>query len=907
MDNNADLEALANLYAHFGQLLSQQGKFGGAAIWYRRALAIRSDWPELHYTLGDALYRQGNLVGAAASYRQAIAQRPGDVAACYNLGFVLEQQGQFDAAIAVYQKTLEYQPEHPKALNNLGCLWVRLGKPEAAIPCFQKAIQVQPDWASLYSNLGQALHTIDLDQAIAAYHRAIQVDPGYPGAYYNLGKLWQQQQQHKLAIPYFQTAIALEPDHAFARSDCIYSYLELGQFEAAIEVLVTELERQAEFIQGYLTAKPIATHSDEFTLAQVACAEFLKTVMALGQALGRSSQCNPELNPALLTQAYQHLAATYRYWGDVQLRYGNAQQAEGYYQKAIALHPQDVTLYEKLDQALALQARVDAQQLRDYIQQQGVFQGTMLGRSQDGCGVGILPATDTAETAISHSMGDRLMPAMSDRLMPTMDDQLMPTMGDLLMLTMDDRLMPTGPIAQVAEDKTISAAKPSPLIIGFFARTQDWLQQTQQDRRYWVPVSLTVQEWPIATPAIEPESSPLPPPVPSRIGLGGATPQSCAGINCGDCLGEIFQALGATHLGQGIHHCGAVSSCVDTHPTAFVAVLPQGRTWTVPQQNSWLICNAIATVTADHYLLADLSRAYPGALPNCRQYHPEQHPIFRQASLPPLTHIAGTVAVLTGLSANVYFHWLVDILPRFFILQKSGIRLEKIDYFLVNSCQQSFQQETLKLLGIPQEKIIESDRSPHIQAARLVVPSFPGALGWVEPWSIQFLRTTFLEPLQRQISHGCNEDSKLSNAKRLYISRQDAKHRRVLNEAEVITYLRGLDFTIVALEQISFTEQVWLFAQAEIIVSLHGSGLTNLIFCQARTKVVELFSPHYVRHYYWLISQILNLEHYYLVGKGFTCYPIRQLMYSHPLTEDLVVPIATLKNLLNYLGYCTSR
>ncbi len=839
MDNSFDLAVLAYLYAQFGQLLTQQAQFRGAAIWYQRALAIHSGWPELHYNLGHLLYYQGDLAGAAASYRQAIAQGPGYVAACYNLGFILEQQGQFGRAIAAYQQTLAWQPDHLKALNNLGCLWVRLGKPVAAIPYFQKAIQLQPDWASLYSNLGQALQTIDLDRAIAAYHQAIQVDPSYTGAYYNLAKLWQQQQQHELAVPYFQTAIALEPDHAFAWSDCIHSYLELGQFEAAIVALVTALERQAEFIQYYLAAPLASTHSDEFTLAQVACSQFLRTVMALGERSGESPQGCLDLDSALLTQAYQHLAATYDYWGDVQLRYGHAQQAEGYYQKAIALQPQDRVLYQKLDQALALQARVDAKQLWDYSHQQG---------------------------------------AVND--------------------------IPTRPIVQTGEDTAIGAAASCPPpIVGIFARTQDWLGQTQPGRPYWVPVSLVVQKWSIATPTIEAGASPLPPPVPSRIGLGGPTPQTCAGINCADCLGEIFQALGATHVGQGIHYCGAVPSRVTTASQAFVALLPQGRTWTVPQQNSWLICNAIATVTADHYLLADLSRAYPGELPNCRQSHPEKHPIFRQESLPPLTHFAGTVAVLTGLSGNVYFHWLVDILPRFFILKQSGLRLDKIDYFLVNSCQQSFQRETLRLLGIPVAKIIESDRMPHVQADRLVVPSFPGPLGWAESWSIQFLRETLLEPLHGKMAAELTDIASCSVGKRLYISRRDAKHRRVLNEAEVIAYLKKLEFTIVALEDLGLTEQVRLFAQAEIIISLHGSGLTNLIFCRAGTKVVELFSPHYIRHYYWLISQILNLEHYYLVGEGLACYPIRQLMYSHPLTEDLVVPLAPLQRLLMRLGY----
>jgi hypothetical protein len=57
---------------------------------------------------------------------------------------------------------------------------------------------------------------------------------------------------------------------------------------------------------------------------------------------------------------------------------------------------------------------------------------------------------------------------------------------------------------------------------------------------------------------------------------------------------------------------------------------------------------------------------------------------------------------------------------------------------LVNSCQQPFQRETLKALGIPEYKIIESDRHPYIQAKQLIVPSFPGYLGWLSPRGLSF-------------------------------------------------------------------------------------------------------------------------------------------------------------------------
>jgi hypothetical protein len=68
-----------------------------------------------------------------------------------------------------------------------------------------------------------------------------------------------------------------------------------------------------------------------------------------------------------------------------------------------------------------------------------------------------------------------------------------------------------------------------------------------------------------------------------------------------------------------------------------------------------------------------------------------------------------------------------------------------------------------------------------------------------------------------------------------------------------------------------------------------------LVFCSAGTKVIELFSPNYIRHYFWVISQQLQLEHYYLVGEAIACDPIRNLMYQNSLSEDIWVNLAALK------------
>jgi capsular polysaccharide biosynthesis protein len=321
----------------------------------------------------------------------------------------------------------------------------------------------------------------------------------------------------------------------------------------------------------------------------------------------------------------------------------------------------------------------------------------------------------------------------------------------------------------------------------------------------------------------------------------------------------------------------------------FVADISQGRAWIIPQQSYWQLCHAIAIITPDNYLLADLSRDYPAPLPPCDQHNPAHHQIFSMESLPPLEKIEGKVAVLSTLSGNVYFHWMIDLLPRIEILRRSLIDLAEIDWFVVNSHNLPFQKETLNILGVPAHKILTSDQHPHIQADHLIVPSFANYLGYLPDWGIQFLRETFMtaDVLKRT-----------GWPKRIYINRDGAKYRQVLNEEALVKYLEKYGFVSVALETLTLADQIALFAEAEVIITPHGSGLTNTVFCQPGTKIVELFSPHYMRYYYVNISRSLGLKHYYWLGDSTSCYPLRKLMYQNPLTEDIIVDLSSLATVL---------
>lgn len=304
-------------------------------------------------------------------------------------------------------------------------------------------------------------------------------------------------------------------------------------------------------------------------------------------------------------------------------------------------------------------------------------------------------------------------------------------------------------------------------------------------------------------------------------------------------------------------------------PSTFVAILYNARVW---GPNG-------AVITDDNKLVADIAREFGKTV--------WEHPIFFQWRLPEIYNIQGSIAVLSAPGGNNYFHWMFDVLPRLELLLSSGIDLDDIDYFLVNSYQLPFQKETLDKLGIAAKKVLESSKYPHIKANRLIVPSLPGHTGNMPEWSCTFLRKSFLKK---------NIQNKITTPDRIYISRSLAKFRNLVNENEVIDCLNKFGFTTVFLETLSVIEQASLLGGAKVVVAAHGSGLTNLVFCQPKTKVIEFFSPSYVNVCFWALSNHLDLEYYYFLGKTETLKPS-----AFNIEENILIDKSGLSNFLSQI------
>ena len=299
---------------------------------------------------------------------------------------------------------------------------------------------------------------------------------------------------------------------------------------------------------------------------------------------------------------------------------------------------------------------------------------------------------------------------------------------------------------------------------------------------------------------------------------------------------------------------------------SFAVILPRGR----------VVGYTGAVIAPNNSLVWDLSVEFSGS--------PERHSIFSMKQLPPVAYYPKTVAVLTSSVSQNYFHWMFEVLARIHLLRLSGIPVEK--YVVNRQGYLPFQQETLDVVGLTADKLIDCHSFSHIEADQLVVPSLPCYTGHPPKWACDFLRYELMAKRGIQSILGYE---------RIYVSRSDARYRKVINEDEVMTLLSAFGFRSVSLNQVSVYEQAQIFASAQVIVSPHGAGLANLVFCQAGTKVVEFFSPQYVNPVFWILSNQVKLDYHYLLGEGHRPVPPEN---PHLVTDNITLNIAALRNMM---------
>jgi glycosyltransferase involved in cell wall biosynthesis len=221
-----------------------------------------------------------------------------------------------------------------------------------------------------------------------------------------------------------------------------------------------------------------------------------------------------------------------------------------------------------------------------------------------------------------------------------------------------------------------------------------------------------------------------------------------------------------------------------------------------------------------------------------------------------------------------YYHWMVEGLLSLDILSRTLGFDSNVKIALPKSrriAERFDHRDSLKAVGLDRYDIVDvAENLIKVQEAI-----------WVDSGDlVEDMPAAYVKDFQKRVAVRyaglCGPRNR-----RLFIARKGPT-RTIDNIEQVQALLGRYEFETVYLEDKSIIDQILLFQSAQFVVGAHGAGLSNLLFCEPGTKVIEFMPSVELRPYFWLLSDKLALLH----GMQF-CTPSGPQGFQSALTVDV--------------------
>lgn len=261
-----------------------------------------------------------------------------------------------------------------------------------------------------------------------------------------------------------------------------------------------------------------------------------------------------------------------------------------------------------------------------------------------------------------------------------------------------------------------------------------------------------------------------------------------------------------------------------------------GRSWTLAasERRVWVVGDASIHVASGSVLVSNVQPGYPRAVAlvaGAQVQHVEGVRLGRLRH-PRVPQFGPSDIALPIAPTPNYFHWLVEVLP---VVARASMAADHLGLSLTVIYGQTlnpFQRSSLDLLGVRYAETNEE----FIHAHNTFLLSQPSLLNVSQA---DVLQLDYIRDL------GLAGAKYLSTApEKILISR--SRSRRFSGDVQEIE--RGLEmqgWVSIRAEELSFVEQIQMFAGAKKIVGAHGAGLANMLWMNSGSRVIELAERDY--------------------------------------------------------------
>jgi capsular polysaccharide biosynthesis protein len=190
------------------------------------------------------------------------------------------------------------------------------------------------------------------------------------------------------------------------------------------------------------------------------------------------------------------------------------------------------------------------------------------------------------------------------------------------------------------------------------------------------------------------------------------------------------------------------------------------------------------------------------------------------------------VLFVTNPNSDNFFHWFLDVLQKLeYIESKASVEfLNNYIIVLPATHRGSFFQKSLEAYNV----IFYYQKKDELLFFKntILVPN-------LAPTG-NYRKATIQKMAGRLRSHWPSVGAGIQAYKRIYITRKNAIKRKITNEEEILPILRENGFLILDFDTLSFDEQVIYIMNCDFLVSLHGAGLTHMLWMKDQSRVLEI-------------------------------------------------------------------
>ncbi|HET6348319.1 MAG TPA: tetratricopeptide repeat protein [Candidatus Krumholzibacteria bacterium] len=303
-----------------GVLLLEQGHADQAVDPLSQAWRLSERNPTVGERLAEAYYSTRDVARADQIATEVLKANPSSIEMLHMKARLSLARGDLRGAIGFLERARAAAPGSIDTERMLATLYAENGDTDHAIEALEHCIKLEPDVPELHVAYGEMLVSAGrTTEAEAAFKSALELDPGDASAVENLVDLYQSQQRKDDAIAVLE-AYAAQPDATpAARMRLAQAYADAGREKDAISLLESarkdgQTSDDADLLLGRMYFE--AGRYDD-----------AKQVFL---SLYQKSSASPELARIL---------------GDLSLKTGDVAGARTYFDKAIALNPDDYRSY----------------------------------------------------------------------------------------------------------------------------------------------------------------------------------------------------------------------------------------------------------------------------------------------------------------------------------------------------------------------------------------------------------------------------------------------------------------------------------------------------------------------------------------------------------------------------------